>query len=232
MVRGTVTPGERRVDAVLFDLDGTLADTAPDLAHALKTPLAVRSSSLLEDALDRPFAGVYETKMVPNNQADPDARFRGLVEAIKFVYASTYFRGAKAYICATERTSADEKMAVIIQKIVGVVRGNRLYPDFSGVARSHNFYPTAPMKAEDGIAAVALGLGAVGAAWCLLPRPAPGRWLAPLLLAPLLWPAPDRLPPGGFELRVFDIGHGLSVLVRTQTTWFASAGSGLLPGAG
>ena len=81
--------------------------------------MAIRSSSLLEDALDRPFAGVYATKMIPNNQLDPDTRFRRLIEAIKFVYASTYFREARDYIRTTGHDPREEKMAVILQEIVG-----------------------------------------------------------------------------------------------------------------
>src|SRR5579859_5559651 len=92
----------------------------------VKTPLAIRSSSLLEDALGRPFAGVYATKMIPNNQPDPDSRFRRLVEAIKFVYASTYFREARDYR-ATDSEMKSEKMAVIIQEVVGLPRGERFY---------------------------------------------------------------------------------------------------------
>ena len=114
----------------------------------VKTPLAIRSSSLLEDARERPFAGVYATKMIPNNQADPDLRFRRLVEAIKFVYASTFFREARDYIRTTGMRLGDEKMAVIIQEVVGQRRGDRFYPAISGVARSYNFYPFAPASAR------------------------------------------------------------------------------------
>ena len=113
-------------------------------ASRIHQPLAVRSSSLLEDALYQPFAGVYATKMIPNNQLDPDTRFRKLVEAVKFVYASTFFRRARAYIRATGRDPGDEKMAVIVQEVVGQRHGDRFYPDVSGVARSFNFYPAGP----------------------------------------------------------------------------------------
>ena len=125
----------------------------------VKTPLAIRSSSLLEDALDRPFAGVYGTKMIPNNQFDADTRFRRLVEAIKFVYASTYFREARDYIRTTGRDPSEEKMAVIIQEVVGRRHGDRFYPDLSGVGRSYNFYPIRPARPEDGVVNLALGLG-------------------------------------------------------------------------
>jgi pyruvate phosphate dikinase-like enzyme len=139
----------------------------------VKTPLAIRSSSLLEDALERPFAGVYATKMIPNNPADPDTRFRRLVEAIKFVYASTYFRQARDYIRTTGTKPSEEKMAVIIQEVVGQRRGDRFYPDISGVARSYNFYAFEPSRPEDGVVTLALGLGKTivdgGIAWTFSP---------------------------------------------------------------
>jgi CheY-like chemotaxis protein len=122
-------------------------------------PLAVRSSSLLEDSQYQPFTGVYETFMLGNQSADPDMRLAELVDAIKRVYASTFSRHAKAYVRATPYRLEEEKMAVIVQQLVGTVHGQRFYPDFSGVVRSHNFYPVPPMMFADGIAAVALGLG-------------------------------------------------------------------------
>jgi CheY-like chemotaxis protein len=122
-------------------------------------PLAVRSSSLLEDSKYQPFAGIYKTYMLPNNHQKTTVRMEELTAAIKRVFASTFSDHAKRYIRATQYRLEEEKMAVIIQKMVGNRHGNRFYPDFSGVARSHNFYPTPPMKAGDGIASVALGLG-------------------------------------------------------------------------
>ncbi len=147
----------------------------------VKSPLAIRSSSLLEDALERPFAGVYATKMIPNNRPDPDTRFRRLGEAIKFVYASTYFREARDYLRTTSTNPVEEKMAVIIQEVVGQRRGDRFYPDISGVARSYNFYPFGPARPEDGVVNLALGLGKTivdgGIAWTFSPaypkNPAP-----------------------------------------------------------
>lgn len=123
------------------------------------TPFAVRSSGLLEDTTHRPFAGVYVTKMIPNNQPDPDTRFQKLIEAVKFVWASTYFKIAKDYCKATGLSIADEKMAVIIQDVVGKRHGNRFYPELSGVARSYNYYPLKPARTEDGVVNLALGLG-------------------------------------------------------------------------
>ncbi len=123
------------------------------------TPLAVRSSSLLEDALDHPFAGVYATKMIPNNEIEEDARFRRLAEAVKFVYASTYFSAAKDYFRAIGRNPLDEAMAVIIQEVIGGTSNERFYPAVSGVGRSHNFYPTGGARASEGVIYLALGLG-------------------------------------------------------------------------
>jgi CheY-like chemotaxis protein len=122
-------------------------------------PLAVRSSSLLEDSQYQPFTGVYETFMLGNQQVNPAERLAELIDAIKRVYASTFSRHAKAYVRATPYRLEEEKMAVIVQQLVGNAHKQRFYPDFSGVVRSHNFYPVPPMTFADGIAAVALGLG-------------------------------------------------------------------------
>ena len=122
-------------------------------------PLAVRSSSLLEDSQHQPFTGVYDTLMLPNNSWSIRERVERAILAIKRVYASTFSQHAKAYLRATPYRLEEEKMAVILQRIVGAPRGGRFYPDFSGVARSHNFYPAPPMESADGVVAVALGMG-------------------------------------------------------------------------
>ena len=122
-------------------------------------PLAVRSSSLLEDAKFQPFAGVYETLMIANDHADVDVRLPRLIRAVKRVYASTFSQRAKRYVSTTTYRLEGEKMAVIVQRVVGAVHGDRYYPELAGVALSRNFYPVDPVKAEDGLAAVALGLG-------------------------------------------------------------------------
>lgn len=127
-----------------------------DLIHE---PLAVRSSSLLEDSQYHPFAGVYSTFMLPNNHDNKLLRLSDLINAIKHVYASTFYQCAKDYIKVTTYRLEEEKMAVIIQKMVGSTHNNRFYPDFSGVAKSYNFYPTPPQKSTDGMVAMALGLG-------------------------------------------------------------------------
>ncbi|MHB0980697.1 MAG: PEP/pyruvate-binding domain-containing protein [Thermoleophilia bacterium] len=125
----------------------------------IRYPLAVRSSSLLEDSQYQPLAGVYETFMLPNNHPDAGFRLRQLEATIKRVYASTFSSHAKSYLEATLYRLEEERMAVIIQKVVGAAHEERFYPEISGVARSYNFYPTAPMTAEDGVAVTALGLG-------------------------------------------------------------------------
>ena len=125
----------------------------------VRYPIAVRSSSLLEDSQYQPFTGVYETFMLGNQQPDVAPRLDQLMEAIKRVYASTFSQHAKAYVRATPFRLEEERMAVILQQVVGNRHGDRFYPDFSGVARSRNFYPVDPMATEDGIAAVALGMG-------------------------------------------------------------------------
>lgn len=133
-----------------------------DLASFLELiryPLAVRSSSLLEDSQYHPMAGVYSTFMIPNDHADLAVRVHQLETTIKRVYASTFSQHAKHYLDATPYRLEEEKMGVIIQKVVGATHGPRFYPDISGVARSYNFYPSPPMEADDGIVAVALGLG-------------------------------------------------------------------------
>ncbi len=140
-------------------LPAALQDDLKAFLEEVHYPLAVRSSSLLEDSQYQPFTGVYETFMLGNERADITLRLAELNEAIKRVYASTFSRHAKAYVRATPYRLEEEKMAVILQQIVGTMYGSRFYPDFSGVVRSHNFYPLPPMTYADGIAAVALGLG-------------------------------------------------------------------------
>jgi len=149
-----------------------LGDLRSIIEHVY-TPLAIRSSSLLEDTKNEPFAGIYHTKMIPNNEYDPDIRFRQLVEAVKFVYASTYFRGAKGYRRTIGHKDSDEKMAVIIQKLVGKRYQNRFYPEVAGVARSYNYYPMKPSRPEDGVVNMAMGLGKTvvdgGISWAYSP---------------------------------------------------------------
>jgi CheY-like chemotaxis protein len=125
----------------------------------IKYPLAIRSSSLLEDAQFRAYAGLYRTYMLPNVDADLETRLRQLISAIKLVYASTFFQDPKAFSKRVGHRTEEEKMAVIVQQLVGERYGDYFYPTISGVAQSHNYYPFAKMKPEEGIATVALGLG-------------------------------------------------------------------------
>jgi CheY-like chemotaxis protein len=148
---------QRRFLAARFP-EGAERDVAVFLEKAA-WPLAVRSSSLLEDSQHQPFTGVYETLMLPNNEWSLGERLERALVAIKRVYASAFSQHAKAYLRATPYRLEEEKMAVLLQRIVGSARAGRFYPDFSGVARSHNFYPTPPLEAADGIVAVALGMG-------------------------------------------------------------------------
>jgi CheY-like chemotaxis protein len=136
-----------------------LTDKLMEFLEVVKEPLAIRSSSLLEDSQFQPFAGVYETYMVPNNHPDSLIRLAELINCIKCVYASTFYKKVKDYMKVTDYRLEEEKMAVIIQRLVGAKREGRFYPDFAGVAKSYNFYPVPPQKSSDGIAMVALGLG-------------------------------------------------------------------------
>ncbi len=129
------------------------------IVDKIEGPLAIRSSSLLEDSLHQPFAGIYSTLMIPNRDPDPDSRLRDLCEAVKLVYASTFFSNAKSYLGATGSRIEEEQMAVIIQRVIGQPFGERFYPHFSGVAQSHNYYPIGPQRPKDGLAHMALGLG-------------------------------------------------------------------------
>lgn len=125
---------------------------------AVKSPIAIRSSSLLEDSHYQPFAGIYSTYMIPYRE-DKYEMLRMLACAIKGVYASVYYKDSKAYMTATSNVIDQEKMAVILQEVAGHQYGDHYYPNFSGVLRSINYYPIGDEKAEEGIASLALGLG-------------------------------------------------------------------------
>lgn len=143
----------RLPDYVLQDLRAVV--------EKLDGPLAVRSSSLLEDSKTQPFAGIYKTYMLANNSPDPELRLRELEKAVKYIYASTFSGEAAAYRRLTPHLPDEEKMAVIIQKVVGrsYAGGERFYPVFSGVVQSYNYYPAPPLTSEDPIAHIAMGLG-------------------------------------------------------------------------
>ncbi len=128
------------------------------LLDVVQQPIAIRSSSLLEDSHYQPFAGIYSTYMIPYSE-DRNKRLRMLVSAIKGVYASVFYRASKDYMAATQNVIDQEKMAVILQEVVGSQYGDRFYPHISGVARSINYYPIGDERAEDGVVSLALGLG-------------------------------------------------------------------------
>ena len=129
------------------------------LLKLIRKPLAIRSSSLLEDSTAQPFSGVFTTYLLPNNHPDLNTRLQQATDAIKLVYASIYSDSARAYFEAINYKVDDEKMAVIIQEVVGNQFGSLYYPHISGTAQSYNYYPVAQMKPEDGYAVAAVGLG-------------------------------------------------------------------------
>lgn len=140
-------------------LPGGIRRDLESFLNRVRYPLAVRSSGQLEDSTTQPFAGIYRTYMVPNQHPDPSVRLAQLARAIKLVYASTFSRVSKSYSDSAAMRIEDEKMAVVLQQIVGHRHGDRFYPHISGVARSYNYYPIEPMKGEDGLAIIAFGLG-------------------------------------------------------------------------
>ena len=135
-----------------------LIDDVTTFFEVVKGPIAVRSSSLLEDSHYQPFAGIYSTYMIPPI-GDRYEMLERVGNAIKGVYASVFFKDSKAYMTATQNLIDQEKMAIVLQEVAGCSYGDRFYPHFSGVTRSLNFYPIGNEKPEDGIASVALGLG-------------------------------------------------------------------------
>jgi len=140
-------------------LSPTLIKRLKDLLKLINRPLAIRSSGLFEDSLMQPFAGIFETYLVPNNHPDLNVRLKQITNAIKLVYASVYSDVARGYIKAVNYRIEEEKMAVIIQEVVGNKYGEMFYPHISGVAQSYNYYPFAHMKPEEGYAVAAFGLG-------------------------------------------------------------------------
>lgn len=140
-------------------LTSTLAKRLRTLLQMIEKPLAVRSSGLFEDSLSQPFAGIFETYILPNNHPDIDERLKQLMDAIKLVFASVYSDVARGYVKAINYMIEEEKMAVVIQELVGKQYDNYYYPHLSGVAQSYNYYPFGHMKPEEGFAITALGLG-------------------------------------------------------------------------
>ncbi len=140
-------------------LSNELVQKLDQFSDCFKKPLAVRSSGLFEDSLTQPFAGIFETYIIPNNHHDKNQRLQQLIDAIKLVYASTFSNVAVNYARALDHKLGDEKMSVVIQELVGREHDGLYYPDISGVAQSYNYYPFASMKPRDGFAVIAIGLG-------------------------------------------------------------------------
>lgn len=145
-------------DFLISDLPDDLVEDLRALLDVVDKPLAVRSSSLLEDSHYQPFAGIYSTYMVPFSE-DREVMLDLLCDAVKGVYASVFFADSKAYMNATSNVIDQEKMAVILQEVVGQDHGGLYYPDFSGVGRSINYYPLGQEQPEDGVVELAAGLG-------------------------------------------------------------------------
>ena len=158
VINSDFTDEEILSEFVASTLPKDLTEALKVYIHSVRKPLAVRSSSKLEDSYYQPFAGVYSTYMIPVSD-DPDQQFRMLAKAIKSVYASVYYASSRSYITASANVISEEKMAVIVEEICGSRDGERFFPTLSGVARSVNFYPIGYEKAEEGIVKIAYGLG-------------------------------------------------------------------------
>jgi len=140
-------------------LTETLIKKLKVILELIKNPLAIRSSGLFEDSLMQPFAGIFETYILPNNHPDPNERLKQTMDAIKLVFASVFSKMARDYIKAVNYKIEEEKMAVVIQELVGNQYGDFYYPHISGVAQSYNYYPFSHMEPDEGFAVAALGLG-------------------------------------------------------------------------
>ncbi len=144
---------------IVSKLSNKLTEKIRSLLSVITKPIAIRSSGLFEDSITRPFAGIFETYLLPNNNPDFEIRLQQTLDAIKLVFASVYSTTAKGYVKAIDYKIEDEKMAIVLQEAVGNQYDNQYYPHISGVAQSFNFYPFAHMKPEEGFAVAAVGLG-------------------------------------------------------------------------
>ena len=158
VINADLSDAEILSEFVVSSLPQELMDSLRVFIHNVKKPLAVRSSSKLEDSYYQPFAGIYSTYMIPHTENE-DQQLRLLSKAIKSVYASVYFASSRAYITATANVISEEKMAIVLQEICGSEDRGYFFPTLSGVARSLNFYPIGYERAEEGIAKIAFGLG-------------------------------------------------------------------------
>ena len=160
VINADLTDEEILSEFVAAALPLELRDALRHFIRVTQRPLAVRSSSKLEDSYYQPFAGVYNTYMIPHTENE-DQQLRLLSKAVKSVYASVYFAASRGYITSTGNVLSEEKMAIVLQEVCGEQEGNYYFPVISGVARSVNFYPVGKEKPEDGIVKVAYGLGKV-----------------------------------------------------------------------
>ncbi len=160
VINADLTDDEILSEFVSAMLPLELRDALKAFIHVTHKPIAVRSSSKLEDSYYQPFAGVYSTYMIPNTENE-DQALRMLSKAVKSVYASVYFAASRGYIVSTGNVPGEEKMAIVLQEVCGEPEGNYYFPVISGVARSINFYPVGKEKPEDGIVKIAYGLGKV-----------------------------------------------------------------------
>lgn len=158
VINAELTDEELLSEFVAAMLPLELRDALRHFIHVTNRPLAIRSSSKLEDSYYQPFAGVYSTYMIPHTENE-DQQLRMLSKAIKSVYASVYFAASRGYIVSTGNVPSEEKMAIVLQEVCGETEGNYYFPVISGVARSINFYPVGKEKPEDGIVKIAYGLG-------------------------------------------------------------------------
>ena len=158
VINSDLTDEELLSEFVAAMLPMELRDALRHFIRVTNRPLAIRSSSKLEDSYYQPFAGVYSTYMIPHTENE-DQQLRMLSKAIKSVYASVYFAASRGYIISTGNVPSEEKMAIVLQEVCGETEGNYYFPVISGVARSINFYPVGKEKPEDGIVKIAYGLG-------------------------------------------------------------------------
>ncbi|MBR3989324.1 MAG: phosphoenolpyruvate synthase, partial [Bacteroidales bacterium] len=158
VINSDISDAEILSEFVASNLPSDLTQALRSFIRVVKTPLAVRSSSKLEDSYYQPFAGVYSTDMIPSVENE-DQQLRLIAKAIKSVYASVYFAASRGYITATANVISEEKMAIILQEVCGAHEGDYFFPTLSGVARSVNFYPIGYEKPEEGIVKLAYGLG-------------------------------------------------------------------------
>lgn len=159
IIHGSYSYGEIREMFVRGELSYHLEKKLKSLLKVVSKPLAVRSSSLLEDSTTQPFAGIFDTYLIPNNNQDFNVRFKHLTDAIKLVYASIYSNESRSYFKAVNYKLEEEKMAIVLQEVVGNIYDHYFYPHISGTAQSRNYYPVAHMEPDDGFAIAALGLG-------------------------------------------------------------------------